>query len=197
MLKINRKNGFTLIEIMVASMILFVVVTAVFSIFTMGMSVWQMSNATADNQYSTRMAMQKIIQELRMSKLSAVKIYDAGARIHFQIPVYINRQIQLQSNGNPQWGDGINNGNWICYKLVNASGNNQQLLRMVISNDSDSSENPPLSQTTLANNIQNINFTGLPTNSSAVFLEITINGQKTINQRLVGTALRSRVMLRN
>ncbi|MFO7952357.1 MAG: prepilin-type N-terminal cleavage/methylation domain-containing protein [Bacillota bacterium] len=67
MLSIDKQNGMTLIEIMVALSILGLVLTAIYSFYLSGLSGWYRSTGQMEYQQTARIAMDKMIRELRFA----------------------------------------------------------------------------------------------------------------------------------
>jgi len=93
----GRENGLTLIELLVTMAIMGFVITAIYSFYLSGLSSWQRSSDHLDHSQNARIAMDKIIKELRYASEAAV--FDQGREIRFKAPHDPNRTLRFRLVG--------------------------------------------------------------------------------------------------
>ncbi|MEW6188686.1 MAG: prepilin-type N-terminal cleavage/methylation domain-containing protein [Actinomycetota bacterium] len=64
-IKSNEERGFTLVELLLAGALLFLIVGALYGLLVQGLETWNLSEGQIDAQRSARIAMLRIAQELR------------------------------------------------------------------------------------------------------------------------------------
>jgi len=79
-------KGFTLIEILVALLILSFIIGAIFAILNVANLSWNSSMGSLDLQQEVRQAMDGMIREIRQSKPTAITVDPSGAKVDFSIP---------------------------------------------------------------------------------------------------------------
>jgi len=122
-------KGFTLIEILIAVLLLTFVIGSVMAVFSMGRNVYSSSEAMMEMQEMARRSIGGMITELRQSRLADISISN-GDTISFSIPISVNP---------------LSRSSTIKY-FVNA---NNQLVR----------EHPLGTEKIIANNVDSLNFT--------------------------------------
>ncbi|MCU0651586.1 MAG: prepilin-type N-terminal cleavage/methylation domain-containing protein [Candidatus Omnitrophica bacterium] len=198
----NFKNGFTLAEVLITTSILAVISVAIFSVFMTGVSSWQIGEAKTQTQQETRRAMEMMSKELRLSSAyhlqvlndSGIQAY-SGTRIIFQMPVYSQQQVQVDTGGQLVWGAEGTQGYWVSYQLVIPQGETSgQLKRLVLTGDKITK----ISSAVLANRVAAIEFNGLPNNTyTPSSLEIILTKRNIIKGTETDMLLKSRIWLRN
>ncbi|MDD5255280.1 MAG: prepilin-type N-terminal cleavage/methylation domain-containing protein [Candidatus Omnitrophica bacterium] len=83
-----RKKGLTLIELVIASSILFIVIAGIYSVYVSGLKFWDEANETADLQAEARNAMDFMVKELRNA--TRVSTEPAAANPNIVIPASPN-----------------------------------------------------------------------------------------------------------
>jgi len=197
-----RKNGFTFVEVLITTSILMVISVAIFSVFMTGVSSWQIGESRTQGQQETRRAMEMMSRELHLSSAyhlqvlndSGIQAY-SGTRIIFQIPVYSQQQIQLDTGGQLLWGAEGTQSYWISYRLVIPEGETTgQLKRLVLA----SNKTTEISSAVLANRVAAIEFNGFPNNTyTPSSIEIILIKRNLVKGVETDMLLKSRAWLRN
>ncbi len=123
-------TGFTLIELMVSTLLLTFIIGALIAVFNMGRNVYDSHEGMLDMQRIVRHSIEGMIRELRQSRAADINIGGGGATISFVVPISI---------------DPLTNSSAIQY-YVDA---NNQLIR----------EHPIGTLQVLAVNVDSVNFT--------------------------------------
>ncbi len=190
-----------MIEAMVSVSIFAIVIGAVFTIFSIGMSSWEIGEAKTKSQEGARTALQRMVQEIRLSNSAHIEILDdsgiraySGSRIRFQRPFYSGQKVQLNTTGSLIWGSDLAQNQWISYEVIVPEGKTTgQLVRKVLGPDKIM-----LSQRILANNIKCVEFSGVPNLTySPNSIQIIITGNNPNKGSNMSSVLKSRVWLRN
>jgi len=199
-------TGFTLIEVLIATAILSLITGAIMAVLMVGLSSWQIGEAKTQGQQDTRRAMQNMTRELRLSNAGHIEILNeynsvistgTGVKIRFQVPMYnkVTQQIDLDVSGNKKWGADTTQYAWVCYQLVKEDGQTTgQLKRTILSSNKITED----SSTILADNVQTLNFIGLPNNTyTPTSIQVILVTTNIGNKRNINSTLKSRVWLRN
>jgi len=164
----------TLIEVLVASSITVVLMTAIFTLLHMGQEVWQDADTQLTTVQEARRGMNTISLDLMRSGWTGgnIQIDQNGDWINFLIP-------QSVTSTAVTWGDQIR------YQLGGTGGT--QLLR----------ENLTTGQTDIAANfINSVSFGTLPTDPNVI--TVRINAQKTsLSTRVFSNQLQVNLAVRN
>ncbi len=194
---IFKKYAFTLMEVLVSCGIFTLIVAASYAVvFTS-----RLSSDIAENQLvsgeSARIAMDRVIQELRFANPSKVWISNqlnaiagqatSGSIINFQIPVGSYQEELNLSQGQLRWGSEDTEGEYIAYSV----DNNNCLLRTVYTSSEGAN---PLSKI-IARNISRTSFARNSSNSNLINIEIV--SLAAAGQQASTQTLRSSVRLRN
>lgn len=204
MKKNKAKKSFTLVEVLIATGILSLVTGAIMAVMMTGLSSWQVGEAKTQGQQDARRAMQAMTQELRLSNSGHIQIMNeygsvidtgTGISVRFQVPLYdkINQKIDLDTDGYKKWGAGSSLNYWICYKLD--TENPSQLKRVILNTNKTEVTNI---SSVLANNVQSLNFIGLPNNTySPTSVQVILVTTNISSGKSINSTLTSRVWLRN
>ena len=186
--KDRGKTGLTLIDVIAAFSIFFIILAAALGVLTMGRESWQSGSVQIQVQRDARRGMDTMVRELRQSGSSTIEVvlpdgspYD---NITFRIPEDIDNDGDvIDNNGLLEWGNSISY--FIDTNDVNSDGITSQLLRSAGGQSR-----------VLANNITNLQFRrGLTTPN---IIEIALQAQKSIVPgRSLQATLNSQVSLRN
>ena len=152
-------KGFTLVELMVSTLLLTFIVGALIAVFNMGHNVYNSNEGMLEMQRVVRQSIGGMIKELRQSRAADISIGGGGATVSFIIPISVNP---------------LTNSSSIQY-YVDA---NNQLIR----------EHPAGTLQVLALNVNSVNFT-LSGNILDIVVQATIDLRQqdlifTIRQRL-------------
>ena len=196
------KKGFTFMETLFTVAIFSVITTVIFSVFMVGVSSWQIGEAKTQSQEGSRRAMEMIAKELRLASSYRLQILNdsgapvfSGTRIIFQVPVYSQQQIQLDTSGQLTWGAGGTQGYWVSYRLIIPhEATAGQLKRIILA----SNKTTEISSAVLANNVAGVEFNGLPNNTyTPSSIEIILTKRGIDREANRNTILKSRIWLRN
>jgi prepilin-type N-terminal cleavage/methylation domain-containing protein len=172
-------RAFTLIEIMVASLILTVIIGGVFGVLKVADMVWNQDSGLLDLQQQARQSAAGMARELRQARTDDITISNSCATIQFVIPTDITSSPVTYSDS-------------ISYYLSNG-----QLIR----------EHPAGTTHVMGNDISSINFCcwhGAVCDedcSDSSLLQIDLTASKTVRDRVLNFpltgALTEKVRLRN
>ena len=171
-------RGFSLIEILISSVILIIIFTGVFFVLNAGDQSWNAGTGSLDLQQQVRQAMDGMSKELRQTRGGNITIEPDSRSINFTVPISITT-------------DPVTYSSVINYYL-NATSN--QLERLHPS-DAESK--------VLANDIADLSFCCQGGSDcfdcqNSTLLQIQVNGTKTVRQRaLTPFNLTEEVGLRN
>jgi prepilin-type N-terminal cleavage/methylation domain-containing protein len=201
--KIKHKNvkGFTLIEVLVSSMILAIIMTALMMVYTMGQHSWFSGDASVGLREQTMRAIAKMTREISATAPSKINlgIGSSGSSLIFPVPQdnnYPPDQSIVDNNSQVEWSRNI------TYSLVG-----EQIKRSVSSEDlngndildpgedlDNDGEIDLAEDLTIANNINSLLFT----RSSEKILQIDITARKTTRfNQLMGDTEQILVQMRN
>ena len=117
-----KHNGFTMVEMMVVSLLVIGIVGGLYFIFSTGQASWFATDADIRLRNSLRKSLQRISMELRQSRSDQKFVFDntgvGGSDIvRFSVPIICKADGSLiDSNGDiPNWGAPLN---WGCTTLA-------------------------------------------------------------------------------
>lgn len=139
------EKGLTIIELLVTFAIMGFIIAAIYSFYFAGLNSWQRSVDRIDYSQNARIAMDKMIRELRYA--SEITIHDHGREIRFKAPHDSKRTLRFRLVGRELVFDSFPTGSTYyfnnkialeiieLYFLIDQSG----LVRIKISSGNDSS----------------------------------------------------------
>ncbi len=167
------KQGYTLVEMTLGTVVLLVIMSVAFFAFHRGMESWNHIFIQSRMSYEARVAAEKMARELRSSTASHLDLSQQGT-LEFKVPAAIDALTGRVST----WSSPIR------YQRGGLNGN--QLLRI------DTATNET---TVLANDITAVGFV---LNSNPATLTISLSSEKaTVSGRLISFDLENTVELRN
>jgi len=111
--KAKFNGGFTLVELIISGVIIFLVSITVYSVFSGGLNVWKKANQVRGSGYGLRLAMEKLSMELRNSfKFSTIDFEGTENSLAFA---------GLVDNGVSRISYFINEDNVFCRRVQNYS----------------------------------------------------------------------------
>jgi type II secretory pathway pseudopilin PulG len=171
-------RGFSLIEILISSVILIIIFAGVFFVLNAGDQSWNAGTGSLDLQQQVRQAMDGMSKELRQARHGSIIIEPDARSINFTVPINI-------TTNPPTYSSVIN-------YYLNATSS--QLERLHPLNTA-----PKI----LANDISDLSFccqggSGCSDCQNSTLLQVQVNGTKTVRQRvLTPFNLTQQVRLRN
>jgi len=171
-------KGFTLIEVLISSVILIIIFTGVFLVLNAGDQSWNAGSGSLDLQQQVRQAMDGMSKELRQARGGNITIEPDGRSINFTVPINITTNPVTYSS--------------VINYYLNAAGNQLERVHPVHT-----------APKILANDIADLTFccqggSGCSDCQNSTLLQIQVNGAKTVRQRaLTPFNLTEEVGLRN
>lgn len=206
-----KSFGFTLVEMMVVTVLLFIVGGGLVSTFLTGQASYFSTGAYIQVQQEARRAFDVMVRELREARVSGANggmtVLGSGAnQLNFQVARGYTATCHGVPTAQPEtcWGSDAAVDEWVHYALVGAAGNTRQLIRC-----RDANEVGPITAYNSVSCRVLANYVRYSNASAQVFLYdsanriVTINLQieyadpKLPNGRQVTPVLSSRVKLRN
>jgi len=210
----QRTNGFTLVEMLIVTVLLFIVGGGMLSTFLTGQASFMSGEAYVQVQQEARHAFDLMVRELREAQMGPtfpITISAGPKQINFQVALGYNDRVACQNPARTCWGGENVVGNWLHYAII-GSGSAAQLVRYL---DASETGAPPLPTTcvspncrVLANNIRRENdptkgpvYTTFAYDSTnkvvTIVLQIERNDARLPGGRQATPVLSSRVKLRN
>ncbi len=132
------EKGLTVIELLATLAITGFIIVAVYSFHLTGIKGWQRSVSRLDDNQSARIAMDKMIRELRYA--SSVSIYNQGSEIRFTAPHDSYRTLRFRIVGSEIVYDSFPTGSSFYFNTkvaqninnINFSLNENQLITILI-----------------------------------------------------------------
>lgn len=148
----SRRNGFSLLEVLISVAIFLIIASAMFALLTSGKKAFDMGAAQIDVEQEARRALDYISKELRQSsdsKISGVAPGASGNTIIFEIPYDIGSDGDVidDATGGIEWSNDAGGIGTITYTYV---GLDKQIVRTLSVSGA---------QTVLANEISSLSFT--------------------------------------
>jgi prepilin-type N-terminal cleavage/methylation domain-containing protein len=193
-----NKSGFTFMELLIVVGIFALIIGASLSIFSSGKLSFDVNEANIQAEEHARIAIERIANELRISRAGLVRISDnvnwttsnvAGDTINLQIPVgSYAAQLTLSDDNSLQWGSEADPGHYLAYS-VNA---NSQLVRSIytLTDGSDATD------TIIVPDISAISFSRTSTGSELITVVIDAAVQ-TSSGYTASRTLQSSIKIRN
>lgn len=197
-MKLNlQKKAVTLVELMIAAGISLLIIGASFGMLLFGRVSVFSNEAAVKASEQARRALNKITNELRLSKPTLVLISEDlgishntndGDIVNFQIPVGIyNNELTLNADYTLQWGSDTVVGAYVAYSV----DGNSNLIRSTYPADDVSNA----VSSVVVPGILSLRFTRASLSSAVVKIEIQARGRSTSQETEVG--LTSSVRIRN
>jgi len=161
-----RARGSTLVEMMVAVGIFFLVIGVIFSISGTSRMSWNIAHTRIFLQTQARNAITSITNDFIWA--SRALNPDIGAELSFKIPLVdpVTDGLDTWPGGDIKWGDGVNLNNYIDYRVINGN-----LVRQLL----DFSKAPIAgSQRIIAQHVTNFNVT-LNGNQYTITISFSMN----------------------
>lgn len=132
-MRTKRQKGFSLVEMMVVTLILVIAIAGAFVIFSSGQSAWFTTDVQIRLQENLRQVVDKISSELRQSRVGQGQIFNGTGpnnsdSVRFSIPIICDAAAQLlDQNGDVQnWGAPLT---WGCTAVACMDADNSCLTR--------------------------------------------------------------------
>lgn len=129
--------GFTLVEIIMVSVIVIVVAGGFLTAFLTGQTSYLSSDSAVQVQYEARRAFDAMVRELRQARVNAgtviTTLADGTRQLNFQVAKGYNLTTDPNCPVNDVcWGsEAQSTTGWVHYSIIGAAGNNRQLIRCI------------------------------------------------------------------
>lgn len=188
----NKKNGFTLIEILISTVILVLITGVFYGLYSTTNDIWEERRVSSELQSMGRRCIERISAELKSATRSSGAVPSPNVVIS-GLPFNTNLTFYLPADID---GDGL---------LTDASGDLEWDTSNPIRYLYDSSQNILLrsenaTNTTLARQVADVRFFDANLNASLYLTEIRLAltlAKSTIKQRNITTTMVSNIRLRN
>jgi len=199
-------QGFTLIELMMVSLLLTIIGGGLLTAFLSGQTSYLSADAYVQVQQEARKGFDNMIRELRESKPStASPTMDNGNGAGSQLNLQIARGYNIAGCDTPPaicWGSEAANGQWVHYAVVGTSPN-KQLVRCVNASEAGAITSGAgcrvlANKIKVPNSANSATFTfSAPDNSVTMNLEVELQNAVLPTGRQTTGVVTSRVRLRN
>ena len=201
----SPEHGFTLVEMLIVIVLLFIVGGGMLSTFLTGQASFMSGEAYVQVQQEARRAFDVMVRELREAQITTLT---NPKQINFQVALGYNDRVACQNPARTCWGGENVVGKWLHYAIIGA-GSAAQLVRYV---DTSATGSPPATCVSpncrvLANNIRFETDTTKPVFNTFAYdstnkvvtitLQIERNNSRLPGGRQATPVLSSRVKLRN
>lgn len=201
----QRTNGFTLVEMLVVTVLLFVLGGGLLSTFLTGQTSFLSGELYVQVQQEARRAFDVMVRELREAKVSTASVVAGSNQLNFQVAQGYNVAGCNTPTPTVCWGDGATVGanNWAHYVVIGTPANPPQRNTAQLVRCTNLSESYSITSATgcrvLANYVRNTDIFSYDTVNKIVTinLQIQYNDPKIPNGRQSTPRLSSQVKLRN
>jgi type II secretory pathway pseudopilin PulG len=122
----QRANGFTLVEVLIVTVLLFVLGGGLLSTFLTGQTSFLSGELYVQVQQEARRAFDVMVRELREAKVSTASVVAGSNQLNFQVAQGYNVVGCNTPGPSVCWGDGTTLGNWAHYVLIGTPANPPQ-----------------------------------------------------------------------
>ena len=202
-------TGFTLVEMLIVTVLLFVVGGGMLSTFLTGQASFMSGEAYVQVQQEARHAFDVMVRELREARMSlgnpTTTLGNGSIQLNFQVALGYNDQVACQNPASTCWGNenGVGNNNWLHYAII-GTGSAAQLVRYLDTSETGTFTSARCVSPTCRVLANNIAVPALPTFAYdpatkvvTITLQIQRNDSRLPGGRQATPVLSSRVKLRN